>query len=134
MRRARGCGGRFLNTKKKLDETPNCFNTNVCSEGGTTIDSSSEAGIIISMECGVESRRQESEGYLNTMHGLGNRGIVGGMNQSVGDGAAAAAAATTTTTGFRSGMHVQNGNPIISSGENLLNLLYFLLSRLSQHN
>ena len=82
----------------------------------------------------MESRRQESEGYLNTMHGLGNRGIVGGMNQSVGDGAAAAAAATTTTTGFRSGMHVQNGNPIISSGENLLNLLYFLLSRLSQHN
>ena len=53
---------------------------------------------------------------------------------SGGGGAAAAAAATTTTTGFRSGMYVQNGNPIISSGENLLNLLYFLLSRLSQHN
>jgi nuclear transcription factor Y alpha len=110
MRRARGCGGRFLNTKKK-DESLNSFNNNVSSEGaqssqeGTTIDSN-ETGM--TMECGVES--QEQEGSYNTMHGLGNHLALVGMSrhQSIrSDG----------TSDSCSAMVVQNSHPIISSGD-----------------
>ena len=107
MRRARGCGGRFLNTKKK-DETQNSFN-NVSSEGaqssqeGTTIDSN-ETGM--TMEYGVESRKQE--GNYNSVHGLGNHLSLVGMNPSIrSDG----------TSGSCSAMLAQNSHPFISSGD-----------------
>ncbi|KAH7373871.1 hypothetical protein KP509_17G078100 [Ceratopteris richardii] len=100
MRRARGCGGRFLNTKKK-DESKSNSGSNTSSEGqssqeGTAIDSHGET---VTRSVG-ESQSQD----LNKLQGLTNH-LVTGMAQSVvsADGA------------YRPGMFVQS-HPLFSSG------------------
>lgn len=101
MRRARGCGGRFLNTKKK-DESKNNSSSNASSDGqssqeGTAIDSheTQMAGIL---------EGSQNQDY-NTLQGLTSH-LMAGMGQSVVSGGG----------GYCSGMLVQSGHPIMSSG------------------
>ncbi|MCO5559029.1 hypothetical protein L7F22_012621 [Adiantum nelumboides] len=99
MRRARGCGGRFLNTKKK-DEAKANSGSNASSES-----QSSQEGT------GIDSHETPVSGILmgpqnqdfNSLQGLTGH-LMAGMGQSVVGG-----------SGYCSGMLVQS-NPIMSSG------------------
>ncbi|KAI5079802.1 hypothetical protein GOP47_0005281 [Adiantum capillus-veneris] len=100
MRRARGCGGRFLNTKKK-DEAKTNSGSNASSEG----QSSQEGTAIDSHETPVPGSLMGSQNQdFNSYQGLTSHLMVG-MGQSVVGGSG----------GYCSGMLVQS-NPIMSSG------------------
>eukprot|EP00250_Pteridium_aquilinum_P008193 c17757_g1_i1 orf=810-1820(+) len=102
MRRARGCGGRFLNTKKK-DESKNNSSSNTSSEG----QSSQEGTAIDSLETPVEGNSVGSQNQdYNSLQGLTSH-LMAGMGQSVVSGGGG---------GYCSGMLVQSGHPIMSSG------------------
>lgn len=101
MRRARGCGGRFLNTKKK-ENSKNNSSSNASSDGqssqdGTAIDSheTALAGII---------EGSQNQDY-NTLQGLTSH-LMAGVGQS----------AVSGSGGYCSGLLVQSGHPIMSSG------------------
>lgn len=99
MRRARGCGGRFLNTKTK-DNAKSNASDNVSEEQsfqGNTFTKSNESIM------NKSSTRTQSEDY-GTMQGLSGHLMVS-MGQSLGSG-----------NGHCSEILVQSGHPIMSSG------------------
>ncbi|KAH7301840.1 hypothetical protein KP509_23G045800 [Ceratopteris richardii] len=103
MRRARGCGGRFLNTKKK-DEPKSNSGSNVSSEGqssqeGTAIESQETQELPVTGSL-LEAQSQD----FNTLQGLTSH-LMAGMSQS----------AIGSSPGYCPGILVQN-HAIMSSG------------------
>lgn len=101
MRRARGCGGRFLNTKKKEDSQNNS-SSNASSDGqssqdGTAIDSHE------SVLAGIMEGSQNQD--YNTLQGLTSH-LMAGVSQS----------AVSGSGGYCSGLLAQSGHAIMSSG------------------
>lgn len=100
MRRARGCGGRFLNTKKK-DESKTNSGSNASSEG----QSSQEGAAIDSHETPVSGSLVGSQNQdFNTLQGLTSHLMAGVGQSGVGGNGS-----------YCSGMLAQS-HPIMSSG------------------